>query len=87
MKDALPQPVVPIVYYGQAIEPNASHAFCKQILEAMPETNYNVFYYIISLGRELVNPSKYKNQVIYSLTISLLFPFMVYRFFPSGHIG
>jgi phosphatidylinositol-bisphosphatase len=51
---ALAQPVIPIVYYAQAIEPNAQHAFCKQIVEALPEANYNVFYYLVALGREVL---------------------------------
>ena len=52
---ALPQPVVPIVYYAQAIEPNAPHSFCKQIIEALPEVNYSVFYYLVALCREVLS--------------------------------
>ncbi len=52
---ALSQPVIPIVYYAQAIEPNAQHAFCRQIIEALPEVNYNVFYYLVALGREALS--------------------------------
>lgn len=60
---SLAQPVIPVVYYTQAIDSGASYAFCKQIVEALPDVNYNVFYYLISFGRELLDTSKHRNGV------------------------
>lgn len=62
--DALPHPVIPIAFYAQCIDPSASHSFCKQVVESLPEVNYNVFHYLVSFGREMLTPNKYRHRVM-----------------------
>ena len=59
---SLTQPVIPIVYYGQATD-SEQNSIYKQIVEVLPEVNFNVFNYVIAFGKELLDEKKHHSGV------------------------
>jgi len=55
--DALAEPVIPFEFYYRAIDSVKNFALCKQVINDIPPTHRNVFYYIISFIKEVLKHS------------------------------
>ncbi|KAH3759590.1 inositol 5-phosphatase 4 [Pelomyxa schiedti] len=59
--ESLRDPVVPFEFYSQCLDVCESYPSCKQIVSHFPVVHYNVFYYLMSFLRELLNYSEQNN--------------------------
>jgi len=56
--DALPEPVIPYFATEKCIEASPMLSLSKAAVQALPSIHYNVFVYIMSFLREVLNASK-----------------------------
>lgn len=61
---ALPEPVLPATFYpDNELDPSRIRGFCRKIFESseFPTLNYNVFVYVISFLKEIINAQSGNN--------------------------
>lgn len=80
--EALPEPVIPISLYVEALEATPNFSLCKAIVHKLPDHHRNVFTYLMAFLKELLNHSEDNN--LDAKTLALVFGSILLREQPEA---